>query len=136
MLRYRDIVLCCHFQWAIWNCTNRYLLLVTCRFPNPPLRKHNLHGIGLRPISAQKGDFAHCDGRPKALPLESASPLEKGLDPKPFVIKSGRICVITFSTNCALQFSEEHFIIHQTIKKSLNFLTLRLFPCANRRNGI
>ena len=55
-----------------------------------PLRKHNLHGIGLRPISAQKGDFALCGERPKALPLESASPLEKGLDPKPFVIKTGR----------------------------------------------
>ena len=27
-----------------------------------PLRKHMLHGIGLRPISAQDGDFAHCDG--------------------------------------------------------------------------
>ena len=26
----------------------------------PPLRKHNLHGIGLRPISAQKRDFALC----------------------------------------------------------------------------
>ena len=27
-----------------------------------PLRKHMLPGIGLRPISAQDGDFAHCDG--------------------------------------------------------------------------
>ena len=27
-----------------------------------PLGGHMLHGIGLRPISAQDGDFAHCDG--------------------------------------------------------------------------
>ena len=51
-----------------------------------------LHGIGLRPISAQDGDFALCGERPKALPLESASPLEKGLDPKPFVTKTGSVC--------------------------------------------
>ena len=50
-----------------------------------------LHGIGLRPMSAQKGDFALCGERPKALPLEFASPLEKGLDPKPFVTKTGSV---------------------------------------------
>ena len=48
-----------------------------------------LPGIGLRPMSAQEGDFALCGERPKALPLESASPLEKGLDPKPFVMIPG-----------------------------------------------
>ena len=60
-----------------------------------PLRKHMLPGIGLRPISAQDGDFALCGERPKALPLETASPLEKGLDPKPFVIKTGRLCKLS-----------------------------------------
>ena len=47
-----------------------------------------LHGIGLRPMSAQEGDFAHCDGRPKALPLETATLLEKG-GRKTFVTKTG-----------------------------------------------
>ena len=50
-----------------------------------------LHGIGLRPISAQEGDFAHCDGRPKALPLDSTTLLEKG-GRKTFVTKTGIVC--------------------------------------------
>ena len=54
-----------------------------------------LHGIGLRPMSAQEGDFALCGERPKTLSLDSASPLEKGLDPKPFVIKTGSVCELS-----------------------------------------
>ena len=30
------------------------------------------------------------------MPLDSASPLEKGLDPKPFIIKSERLCIVNF----------------------------------------
>ena len=56
-----------------------------------PLRKHMLPGIGLRPISAQDGDFALCGERPKALPLESATLLEKG-GRKTFVTKTGSVC--------------------------------------------
>ena len=54
-----------------------------------PLGGHMLHGIGLRPISAQDGDFAHCDERPETLSLDSANPLEKGLDPKPLSLRRG-----------------------------------------------
>ena len=69
-----------HFQWAIITRYCRQLLLGTeyCRFPNPPQIVHMLHGIGLRPISAQDGDFAHCDGRPETLPLDSTTLLKKG----------------------------------------------------------
>ena len=43
------------FSMAIYNSAGRYLLLVTCRFPNPPLGKHNLHRFGLRPNRCRKG---------------------------------------------------------------------------------
>ena len=44
----------------------------------PPLRKHNLHGIGLRPISAQKGDFALCGDATKGSDFGNRHPFEKG----------------------------------------------------------
>ena len=50
-----------------------------------------LHGIGLRPMSAQEENFAHCDGRPKALPLDSTTLLEKG-GRKTFVMLSVSVC--------------------------------------------
>ena len=51
-----------------------------------------LHGIGLRPMSAQEGDFAHCDGRPETLSLDSANPFQKRAGPQNVVTKTGRLC--------------------------------------------
>ena len=66
-----------------------------------PLRKHNLHRFGLRPKRCRKGISPIAMVRPdvrrtsRLMPLESASPLEKGLDPKPSVIKTGRLCELS-----------------------------------------
>ena len=93
-----------HFQWAISDCTNRYLLLVTCRFSFRTKTKPIPDGS----IICTELDCVQCPRRKgislsaemrldvrrtsRLMSLDSASPLEKGLDPKPFVTKTGSLC--------------------------------------------
>ena len=59
-----------------------------------------LHGIGLRPMSAQEGDFALCGERPKTLSLDSANPFHKRAGPQNVVTKTGSKCVLSSVSQC------------------------------------
>ena len=103
MLRCRDAVLCCHFQWAILSGYCRYLLLVTCRFSFRTKTKPIPDGsiccpeldcvqsprrMGISLSAEMRLDVRRTS---RLMPLDSANPLEKGLDPKPFVTKTGSV---------------------------------------------
>ena len=93
-----------HFQWTIYNCAGRTLLLVTCRFSFRTKTKPIPDGS----IICTELDCVQCPRRKgislsaemrldvrrtsRLMSLDSASPLEKGLDPKPFVTKTGSLC--------------------------------------------
>ena len=83
------------FSMAILDCTNRYLLLVTCRFSFRTKMKPIPDGsiccpeldcvqsprrMGISPIAMVRLDVRRTS---RLMSLDSANPLEKGLDPKP-----------------------------------------------------